>query len=422
MTRICRQTVRIVIDLSPAPNQTINDTHGPNRPTDKRPQLRASTILARIDPPVTLFDHSESLPPMNTSRGRSAGERCYPLTNRRLPLAAARWVHSVQVALRWSSITYSGNLTGRVCVIGTDTDTARAVAGNASSDSGGSRSSSRGALAAAAAAAAAQQGGGEVAAAAGPAGRGNDHDDDDDDDGPTPVMPHSPALPPPGWLESLKADHQQQNQRQRLVLECPLVPNSSRQGGEVRFDFAPRPGEAYHLWCEIDGVTGLLLGPAQMVSAILDDDEGNVGRNYRALSDSGVLRKPRPCCRCDRALRRSSADPPEAGPLRELLAECRRLRSQSQRTTGGNDDRERTLASFFARHGIATTELSLASVEELVLENGRLVEHEEEEQRLLLDREHKRRVENQFAQLSAAVHEWLRRDPPTRRRQRRRRF
>jgi hypothetical protein len=126
-----------------------------------------------------------------------------------------------------------------------------------------------------------------------------------------------------------------------------------------------------------------------MVSVIFDDAEGNVGRNYRTLLDSGVLRKPLPGC-CPMPMRAAPHLPQSSSRARPvvpeiypalLLAVSRQLRSQPRGPP--HIDRE-ALASCFVRHGIPTTELSLVSVEQLVHENLRLGDDEEEDYRLLL--------------------------------------
>jgi hypothetical protein len=75
---------------------------------------------------------------MNSRRGLLPNERtCYPLTLRRLPIAARRWVHSVQVTLHWSDVAFEegrGNRDEQVYVIGTMDD-----AGNGSNDTNPAR-------------------------------------------------------------------------------------------------------------------------------------------------------------------------------------------------------------------------------------------------------------------------------------------
>ena len=241
-----------------------------------------------------------------------------------------------------------------------------------------------------------------AAAAAGlsPAGDGKLNSDD-----PPPTMPYTQA-PPPGWLEALKTNRrvplraaQRQHQRprrrllqQRLVLEFRLSPNSP--GGEIRFSFAPREGQTYHLWCEVRG-SGGRVGPGRAVSVIFDDGEQSVRRNYRSLLESGVIRAPLPCHWGNRA----ETDALRPRPIPDLytdllLAACRQLRPLRQQTIGG--DREVPLASLFARHGIPTTELSMISVEELVRENLRLGVEEAEEHQLLLEWERDRAVQSEM--------------------------
>jgi hypothetical protein len=303
-------------------------------------QLRSSLSLKRIDPPVPLLDQSRAMSPP-----RGQGNSPYPLMHRMLPIVARRWVHSVHVTLNWSTYRGIPPLQGYVYVVGTTA--VSVVAGN-------------------------------------------------DDAASSPVMPYTHE-PPPSWLESLKADQlmrpanrqeRSRLRRQRLVLESRLTPNG--QGGEIRFSFEPREGETYHLWCDIDNA--VLLGPGQMVSVIIDDDEGNVVRNYRALWDSGVLRKPLPCYwGDDRAL----SETPYTCPIPKmypnlLLAACRQLRSPRKQLLG--DDPEQPLTLCISRYGIPTTVLSMIAVEELVLENLRLGEHEAQEQSLLRQWEMARRA------------------------------
>lgn len=252
-----------------------------------------------------------------------------------LPIVARRWVHSVHVTLSWSTSRGVLSRQGHVYLVGTTTESD--VHGNDNAAS-------------------------------------------------SPVMPYTHE-PPPSWLESLKADQSMRPalrqersrlRRQRLVLESRLTPSS--QGGEILFSFEPREGETYHLWCDIDNA--VLLGPGQTVSVIFDDEEGNVSRNYRTLLESGVLRRPQPCYWGDRAM----SEPPGASSIPEmfpnlLLAAGRQLRSQRQQLLGG--DREQPLTLCFSRYGIRTTKPSIIAVEELVLENLRLGEHEAEEQSLL---------------------------------------
>jgi hypothetical protein len=265
------------------------------------------------------------------------------------------------------------------------------------------------AAAATAAAAAAGAAGAGAGAAAGENGEGSGGGggapetgaigkDNNSNIGQPPVMPYTQVTPPPGWLQGLKddrdrtllsqpgrAEQQRPRRRQRLVHEIPVVPTSPQ--GTLRFSFAPRQGEIYHLWCAVDGAARI--GPGRMVSVIFDDAEGNVCRNYRALLVSRVLRQTLSCCTCIQALCNSNEALRASSALEMypnmLLAVCRQLRSARR----PNSDRE-ALASMFARYGITSTELSMMAVEQLVLEDLRMEEHEAEEQGLLLQWERDR--------------------------------
>jgi hypothetical protein len=176
--------------------------------------------------------------------------------------------------------------------------------------------------------------------------------------------------------------------------------------GEARIAFAPRRDELYHLWCDLPSAWARPLS-MEMVSVVFDNDgnddddaETSVSRNYRALLDVGVLQKPRVCF--FPVINGSAPAPPTQGgddrTIRRpvpgiypdlLLAAARALRSSSRLPQSDRD----AFAACFSRHGISSTRASLALVEELVLENERRIEHEREEERLLLQHAERLRAE-----------------------------
>jgi hypothetical protein len=231
-----------------------------------RKQLRSSTAVARLDPPASLLDPSLGLLRVNR-RLQSCERTCYPLSLRRLPIAARRWAHSVHVTLHWSQLDFEGGRRNRdeqVYVIGTMDD-----AGDGSNDT--KNPAAEGATLPDSSPPTAARGGASAASRVSEGGSGGDGNgraadpgDEGSSDGPPLVLPHTQAPPPPhGWPGSRKADpsllvrQDRRRQRQRLVCECCLV-----QGGTgavtVRMTFTPQEGEIYHLWCEMGVEAGCM--------------------------------------------------------------------------------------------------------------------------------------------------------------------